>query len=234
MALYLRKSNERGQANHGWLNSQHTFSFADYYDENHMGFKSLRVINEDRILGGMGFGAHPHKNMEIISYVVNGGLKHKDSMGNECLIKPYEVQIMSAGTGVVHSEMNAEIQKETHFFQIWILPQVTQTPPSYGQKSFKENLLSYKKTCVVSPTGENGSLVIKQNAWIYIQKMKAQQKESIFQETPTHYWLQVIKGQIHARELTLNTGDALRVENDVLGEVVALEESEVILFKLAP
>ncbi len=169
--LQIRKSDERGLANHGWLNSRHTFSFADYHDPKFMGFRTLRVINEDRIEGGKGFAKHGHKDMEIISYVVKGALQHEDSMGTKAIIRPGEVQRMTAGTGVMHSEYNAKLNDETHFFQIWIQPKAINAAPGYGQKSFETELNAKKSVLVVSQDGREGSISINQDADMYISRL---------------------------------------------------------------
>ena len=231
--LQLRKSDERGLANHGWLKSRHTFSFAEYYDPRHMGFRALRVINEDRIEGGTGFGAHPPRDMEIISYVVSGGLKHKDDMGNETVIRPGEIQKMSAGTGVVHSEYNSESDQETHFFQIWIMPNQRGGAPGYGQKSFEKELNSKKMVLVISQDEREGSIGIKQDADLYLSRLKANDRIE-FQLRPTRgAWIQVIKGAIDVNGEKISAGDALSFEDQELLKFQALEDSELMLFDLA-
>lgn len=228
----IRRSNERGFANHGWLKSRHTFSFADYYDPKHMGFKNLRVINEDRIDGGTGFGAHPHRDMEIISYVIKGALEHKDSMGNVAQIKPGEVQRMSAGTGVVHSEYNAFSNEETHFFQIWILPNQMGTTPGYGQKSFDEKINSTKMALVVSQDGRDGSITIKQDADMYISRLKAKEKVDFNLKAGRGAWVQIVKGKISIGGEELSVGDALSTNDPQVLSFKAIEDSEFILFDL--
>jgi redox-sensitive bicupin YhaK (pirin superfamily) len=231
--LQLRKSQDRGIANHGWLKSKHTFSFADYYDPKNMGFRSLRVINEDRIDGGTGFGAHPHRDMEIISYVVKGALQHEDSMGTKAIIKPGEVQRMSAGTGVVHSENNALPNEETHFFQIWITPKTRGGEPSYGQKSFEDDLNSKKLVLVLSPEGRDGSISIKQDADMYISRLKANDELEFKIRETRGVWVQVVSGQLTINGKTLTTGDALSFDTAETLKAVATENSEIILFDLA-
>lgn len=231
--LTIRKSGERGKANHGWLNSSHSFSFAEYYDPKHMGFRKLRVINEDRIAGGTGFGAHPHNNMEIISYVVKGALEHKDSMGTKAVIKPGEVQRMSAGSGVVHSEYNAQQNEETHFFQIWILPNRMNEGPGYGQKSFETDLNTKKLVHVISPDGKDGSIVIKQDADMYISRLK-KGEDLDYQTTPGRgLWIQVVKGHLQIADKEIAAGDALSTEDETSLQFKALEDSEIIIFDLA-
>lgn len=231
--LQLRKSEERGYADHGWLKSRHTFSFANYYDPRHMGFKNLRVINEDRIAGGTGFGAHPHQDMEIISYVVEGALEHKDSMGTVAVIKPGEVQRMSAGTGVIHSEYNAQRDKETHFFQIWIMPNERGVKPGYGQKSFEADLNSKKLVLVVSNDGRDGSISIRQDADMYVSRLKAGDELNFGIRQGRGVWVQVIKGNLKVGDEFLNIGDAFSSQEAQGLNITATENSEFILFDLA-
>lgn len=231
--LQLRKSNERGFANHGWLKSRHTFSFAEYYDPKHMGFRSLRVINEDRIEGGTGFGAHPHRDMEIISYVVQGALEHQDSMGTRSVIRPGEVQRMSAGSGVMHSEYNANPDKESHFFQIWIQPNQKGGTPGYGQKSFEADLNSKKMVLVVSQEGREGSIAIKQDADLYISRLK-QNEDIEFKLRPGRgAWIQVVRGRLSINGQDISAGDALSFESEELLKIKAEADSELLLFDLA-
>jgi redox-sensitive bicupin YhaK (pirin superfamily) len=232
----VRKSDDRGLANHGWLKSRHTFSFAEYYDPNHMGFHSLRVINEDRIDSGTGFGSHPHRDMEIISYVVTGALEHKDSMGTKAIIKPGEVQRMSAGTGVVHSEYNANPNGETHFFQVWIQPKERGGVPGYGQKSFAKELAEKPLVLVISPDGRDGSIEIKQDADMYISRLKQNLAVEFALRQKRGAWIQVIRGRVNVNGKEIKTGDAVSFENqsssDLKISISGLESSELILFDL--
>lgn len=231
--LKIRRSSERGVGAHGWLNSLHSFSFANYYDPKHMGFRALRVINEDRIEGGTGFGAHPHNDMEIISYVVSGALEHSDSMGTKAVIRPGEVQRMSAASGVVHSEYNKLENEQAHFFQIWIMPNKTGGTPGYGQKSFEEALNRDKLVLVVSESGRDGSIDIKQDADIYVSRLKAGESVDFKIRAQRGVWLQVVKGNISVNETDLNTGDAVAVDEEALLTIKAKDQSEFILFDLA-
>ncbi len=231
--LQLRKSNERGYADHQWLKSKHTFSFADYYDPKNMGFRNLRVINEDRIEGGTGFGSHPHRDMEIISYVVSGALEHKDSMGTKAIIRPGEVQRMSAGAGIVHSEYNHLPEEETHFFQIWITPKARGGNPGYGQKSFEKDLNEKKLVLVVSESGRDGSIEIKQDADLYISRLKSGEDLEFKLREGRGVWLQMVKGRISVNGETLETGDALSFSDEELLKIKALDGSEFLLFDLA-
>ncbi len=231
--LELRRSTDRGYADHQWLKSQHTFSFADYYDPKHMGFRSLRVINEDRIEGGTGFGAHPHHDMEIISYVVKGALEHKDSMGTKAIIRPGEVQRMSAGAGVVHSEYNHQADEETHFFQIWIMPKTRGGNAGYGQKSFEADLNSKKLVLVVSEDGRDGSIDVKQDADLYISRLKASEDLEFKLREGRGAWVQIVRGQVSVNGQTLEKGDAASFTAEELLKFKANQDSEFLLFDLA-
>lgn len=231
--LTVRKSEERGNANHGWLKSRHTFSFADYYDPAHMGFSALRVINEDRIDGGSGFATHPHRDMEIISYVVKGALEHQDSMGNKTIIRPGEVQRMSAGTGVRHSEYNHFKDDQTHFFQIWILPEKTGIAPGYGQKSFDSAFEDRNFVLVVSKEGRNGSISINQDADLYLGKLKADDNVGFEIRPGRSVWIQTIAGVIEANATRLSAGDAAALTNEPMARVTSLDgPAEFMLFDL--
>lgn len=207
--IKIRKSKERGHANHGWLEAKHTFSFADYHDPNHMGFSVLRVINEDQITGGSGFPTHSHQNMEIITYIVDGELEHKDSMGNTATIKPGEVQRMSAGTGVRHSEYNHLQDKKTHLMQIWILPEKVGIAPSWEQKDFSEKLKTGELQLVVSSTGRDGSISVNQDIDLYALKSDSKGERILNTDENRSYWLQVIKGVVKFNDVTLAAGDAV-------------------------
>ena len=207
------RSNQRGIANHGWLQSFHTFSFADYYNEKMMGFSSLRVLNEDIIEAKMGFPTHGHKDMEIITYVIDGALEHRDSMGNSTVIKPGEVQRMSAGTGVKHSEYNQHGDRSTHLLQIWIIPNILGLEPSYDQRDFSKKLEESDFTLVVSEKGEDSSISIQQNMKLYVCK-KNRSGSFIFNTQPQKkYWVQIVKGELNLSSakdnVILNSGDAL-------------------------
>lgn len=231
--IQIRRSQDRGQAHHGWLKSLHTFSFADYYDPQQMGFRTLRVINEDRIQGGTGFGSHPHREMEIISYVMSGALEHKDSMGNQVVIRSGEVQRMSAGTGVVHSEYNHMPDQETHFFQIWILPKSRGGAPEYGQKAFDQELSKKKLVLVASDGGRDGSLDIRQDADIYVSKLKSGEQIEFHLRSGRGVWIQVLKGQLDINGQKLNGGDAASTESETVLKFGAEADSELMLFDLA-
>lgn len=231
--IQVRHSQERGFADHGWLKTYHTFSFADYYSPRHMGYRTLRVINEDRIAGGTGFGSHPHRDMEIISYVVEGGLKHKDSMGTESIILPGEVQRMSAGSGVVHSEYNRFEEQLTHFFQIWIQPKKSGGDPSYAQKSFAKELASQSLTHVISPEGEKDSLSIGQDADMFVGKLSQGESLKYTLRPGRGLWLQMVKGHLKVLGEELRSGDGAAVEKEETLSLKAEEESEFLLFDLA-
>lgn len=228
----VRRASQRGAADHGWLKSQHTFSFASYYDPQHMGFKSLRVINEDRIAGGTGFGKHPHRDMEIISYVVKGALEHEDSMGTKAIIRPGEVQRMSAGSGIAHSEQNHEPSSETHFFQIWILPNVQGVAPGYGQKSFESDLNSKKLVLVASEDSREGSIGLQQDADLYISRLSQNDVLDFDIRAGRGVWIQMVRGGITVGSTELSTGDAVAVTDELKLSIRATEASEFLLFDL--
>ncbi len=231
--LHIRKSDERGLANHGWLKSRHTFSFADYYDPKFLGFRTLRVINEDRIAAETGFGKHPHRDMEIISYVVTGALSHQDTMGNQTIIKPGEVQVLSAGTGMQHSEKNEKSDQETHFFQIWITPNKTGLPPSYGQKSFAAELNSKKLVLTLSENGRDGSLAIKQDADLYLSRLLKDDELEFTLRANRGVWVQVIDGKISVNGKNVSAGDGVAIDEAGVLKFQSLEKSEFMLFDLA-
>ena len=221
--IQVRKSKDRGHAQHGWLNSYHSFSFADYYDSQWMGFRSLRVINEDRVAPAQGFGSHPHKDMEIITYVLSGQLKHKDSMGNEGIINPGEIQKMSAGAGVVHSEFNASSIAEVHFLQIWIIPDTKGLKPLYEQ-----NLL---------PKDQQNSLFafpvsIHQDAKVFRGRLSKGKALTYTLSQDRGIWLQVITGELTVNKTLLETQDAAIIENGTKVEIIANKDCEFLLFDL--
>jgi len=230
--LKIRKSAERGHANHGWLQSYHTFCFADYFNENFMNFGNLRVINEDKIAGGTGFGKHPHRDMEIITYIISGAISHQDSMGNASTILPGEVQIMSAGSGVFHSEFNEKKDQETHLLQIWILPKEKNIAPRYDQKSFTADFKNKDLVLVVSDSGRNGSLKINQDAEIFSGRFAAGKKEDFLIKPKRKIWIQIISGEILVNDLLLKNGDAVAVEDESKIRLEAKTATEFLLFDL--
>jgi quercetin 2,3-dioxygenase len=231
MFMWIKKSTDRGHAHHGWLKSHHTFSFADYYDPRFMGFSDLRVINEDFIQGGMGFGSHPHRDMEIITYVIKGSLRHKDSMGNEAVIRPGEVQHMSAGTGVVHSEFSDD-KDETHLLQIWLMPEKLGIKPVYGQKNFSEQFEKNKLTLVVSKDGRDGSIGINQETDLFVSRLKANEEFPFTLKAGRKMWVQVVRGSLSVNGNALSDGDALAVEDGGLLNFSAKSDSEFLIFDL--
>jgi redox-sensitive bicupin YhaK (pirin superfamily) len=230
--LTIRKSGDRGAFDHGWLKSRHTFSFGSYVDPKHTNFGPLRVINEDRIDGGKGFDSHPHKDMEIISYVVDGALEHRDTMGNETVIRPGEVQKMSAGTGVVHSEMNHERSRETHFLQIWIIPDKKDLKPSYGQKSFASDLDREPLVLAASGDGRDGSIQISQDADMYLARLRTHSSLHFGIRRGRGVWVQVIRGSVAVQGEELGEGDGAALTDESALELVGRRDAEVILFDL--
>jgi quercetin 2,3-dioxygenase len=233
MKMTIRRANERGHADHGWLNSFHTFSFAGYHDPDQMGYRALRVINEDRVQGGQGFGRHSHQDMEIISYVLEGALEHKDSMGTGSIIRPGDVQRMSAGTGVAHSEFNASKDEEVHFLQIWIAPDRRGHRPGYEQKAFSTAERQGTLRLVASNDGRKGSLTIHQDASVYAGLFDAGQATTFALEPGRHAWVHVARGAIALNETRLDAGDAAAIEMPGDLKIVGLDAAEVILFDLS-
>ena len=229
----IRKAEDRGFADHGWLKARHSFSFASYYDPNFMGYKSLRVINEDRVASGMGFPTHGHKDMEIITYVIEGALEHKDSMGTGSVIHPGEIQYMSAGTGVQHSEYNPSNKDPLHLLQIWIMPNEKSAQPRYGQKKYPREQKLNKLCLVVSNEGDSDSIAIRQDARIYASVLEQNKSITHRIESGRGVWLQLIKGQVSVAGQNLKAGDAIAMEQEPEINISATTESEFLLFDLA-
>jgi quercetin 2,3-dioxygenase len=228
----VRKSAERGYADHGWLKSFHTFSFADYYDPAHMGFGPLRVINEDRVAPGMGFGTHGHRDMEIISYVLDGELAHRDSLGNGSVIRPGDVQRMSAGTGVRHSEYNHSKDRVTHFLQIWIEPNVRGIAPGYEEKRFSDDDKRGRLRLVASPDGADGSVTIHQDARVYAGLFDGDQSAELSIEAGRRAYIHVARGEIDVAGERLGAGDAAMMTDAQRVSLSAGKHAEVIAFDL--
>lgn len=232
--ITLRKAEERGHFNHGWLNTYHTFSFSQYYDPRFMGYSTLRVINEDRVMGGEGFGTHPHRDMEIVTYVLSGALEHKDSMGNGSVIVPGDVQRMTAGTGITHSEFNHSKEEQVHFLQIWITPEERNLTPSYEQKSYTADEKRGKLRLIASRDGSDNSVVIHQDAKIFASLLGAGEAVSYTPTAGRHLWVQVISGTLSVNEKVLQAGDgaALSAENVLTLSGQNVPATEFLLFDL--
>jgi redox-sensitive bicupin YhaK (pirin superfamily) len=231
--IRIRKAAERGHFDHGWLDTYHSFSFADYYDPAHMGFRALRVINEDRVQPGQGFGMHGHRDMEIITYVLEGALEHRDSLGNGSVLRPGELQHMTAGTGVRHSEFNPSDRQGVHLYQIWLLPDERGLRPSYEQKAFPEEQRRGTLRLVASPTGEAGSLTIHQDARLYLATLQAGETVGHTLEPRRHAWLQLLRGEVTLNDQRLSAGDGAAVSGEEKLQISAPGEAEVMLFDLA-
>ncbi|MFO0562155.1 MAG: pirin family protein [Polyangiales bacterium] len=229
-----RLAADRGHAQHGWLDSWHTFSFADYYDPEHMGFRALRVINDDTVAPGQGFGRHPHRDMEIVSYVLEGALEHKDSLGTGSVIRPHDVQRMSAGTGVTHSEFNASRQEPVHFLQIWLLPSRRGIAPSYEQKRFAPEEKQGRLRVIASPDGRDGSVVIHSDAVVHAGIFREKESFELPLAEGRHAWVHVARGSVWVQGQALAAGDALAMteERSVRIEGVEGAEAEVLVFDL--
>lgn len=229
--IYTRKAQERGHANHGWLDSYHTFSFANYYDANFMGFSALRVINEDVIDAGQGFGTHPHKDMEILTYVLSGTVEHQDSMGNKEQIPAGEFQIMSAGTGVRHSEYNASQTEPLHLYQIWIIPEENGIEPRYAQRRFDN---AQGRQLVLSPDARDGSLKVFQDMTLSRWAFTAGEQGSATVEAGRRIWIQVVKGDIDVNGEKATTSDAFAIWDEAALTITASSDAEILLFDLPP
>lgn len=230
--IRIRRSDERGHFDHGWLDTFHTFSFGDYRDVAHMGFRSLRVMNEDRVAPGMGFGKHPHNDMEIVTYVLKGELEHRDSMGNGEVLTPGEFQRMSAGTGIQHSEFNPSATEEVHLYQIWLRPRARGLEPSYEQRRFDDGGLQNAWRLVASPDGEGDSLTIQQDARIYLSRLA--EGKSLEYSLPAGHgaWLQVLRGNVVLNGEALAAGDGVAVEDVPFMHLKAQSAAELMLFDM--
>ena len=232
--ISILPAGERGHFDHGWLDTHHTFSFGDYYDERRMGFRALRVINEDRVRPGQGFGTHGHRDMEILTYVLEGGLAHEDSMGNGSVIVPGDVQAMSAGTGVRHSEFNASETEPVHFYQIWILPRETGAAPRYAQKRFDRKDKEGRFALVASPTGEDGSLEIRQDARVYATVARPGETLTAKLAPGRHLWIQALSGGFDVGGRALSAGDGLSASGESsVGLAAGDQGAELLAFDLA-
>lgn len=231
--ITVRKAEERGHANHGWLDTYHTFSFANYYDPKHMGFRALRVINEDRVNPTAGFGTHGHKDMEIITYVLDGALEHKDSIGTGSVIKPGEVQRMSAGTGIMHSEFNHSQTEPVHLLQIWILPDTKGLPPSYEQREFQVTKNPGNLQLVAAKDGREGAVTVHQDVELYAAVLEPNQQVSYALKPERHAWIQVARGGINLNGLSLKKGDGVAISDETNVVIEAMTDAEFLLFDLA-
>ena len=228
----VRRSADRGHADHGWLKSHHSFSFAEYFDEDHVEFGPLRVLNEDRVIGGQGFGTHGHRNMEIISYVLDGELTHQDSIGTGSTIRPGDVQRMSAGSGVRHSEFNASKSNKLHFLQIWIQPNVTDIPPSYEEKRFEAADKRGRLRLIASPDGEGASVLVHQDVRLYSGLFDAGESARLELAPGRRAYIHVARGLVHANGVELNAGDALKLTDEGAVEIGQGAKAEVLVFDL--
>jgi len=229
--MTIRKANERGHADHGWLNSYHTFSFAGYHDPQWMGFRDLRVINDDTVAAGAGFGQHPHRDMEIISYVLAGELEHRDSMGNGRIIRPGEFQYMAAGTGVVHSEYNPSKRNPVHFLQIWIQPDKSGARPAYGEKAYPQATPG-RLNLVASKSGREGSLRINQDADLWLAKFSNGETVTHELKPKRHAWVHVAEGNVIVNGRPLNGGDAAALSGESKLELTGKSKAQVLVFDL--
>lgn len=231
--IEIRKSEERGKANIGWLNSKHTFSFGQYFDVNHMGFGPLRVINEDHVEAGAGFGTHPHDNMEIVSYVLDGALEHQDSMGNGSTIKPGDIQRMSAGSGITHSEYNHSKDENVHFLQIWFVPEAENIEPSYEQKSFSEAEKKGKLKLVMSRDAREDSVKINQDIDMYVGVLNGSDEAILETKEDRIQWVQVARGSVNLNGHDLSQGDGAAIMKEDAIKLTGANDAEIIVFDMA-
>jgi len=232
--IAVRPTDARGTANFGWLDSKHTFSFGQYYDPEQMGFGNLRVINEDRVQPGQGFATHSHRDMEIISYVLEGALEHKDSIGNGSVIRPGDVQRMSAGTGIAHSEFNASDTEPVHFLQIWIIPDQVGIEPSYEQKHFPLSQKQSNLKLVASPDGKENSVKIHQDAYLYVAVLNEENRANHTTNNTRSIWIQIARGSVEINGQTLQAGDGAGITEETDIELIATSDNtEILLFDLA-
>ena len=231
--IKVRSANDRGRTRTSWLDSRHTFSFNDYYDPDYSGFRSLRVLNEDVVRPGAGFGTHGHRDMEILSYVLEGALEHQDSSGGGGVIRPGEIQFMRAGTGVTHSERNASSSEPVHFLQIWIVPDTRGLAPTYGQKPFDPKAARAAFVLLVSPDGQGGTLQVKQDASLLVSVIGAREKRTYPLAAGRRAWLQVARGSLSVNGRDLGAGDGAAIEGETAIELEGRADAEVLLFDLA-
>ena len=231
--ITVRPAQARGHASHGWLDSHHTFSFANYYDPNHMGFRALRVINDDRVEPGRGFGTHGHRDMEIISYVIEGALEHRDSMGTGSVIRPDDVQKMSAGSGVMHSEFNASQSEPVHFLQIWLVPSEQGLKPSYEQQTFSREDKQGTLRAVATPDGRDGSVTINSDAVVYAGLFSQGERAELALARERHAWVHVVRGKVRVNGRELSEGDGAAIFEEPSVCVEGVSDGEVLLFDLA-
>ena len=230
--ISIRRSNERGHFDHGWLNTYHTFSFDEYYDPRYMGFRTLRVINEDFVAAGRGFPKHGHRDMEIITYILEGALRHEDSMGNGSVIRPGDVQRMSAGTGVRHSEQNASLTERVHLLQIWILPHTVDLHPTYEQKAFSDDERRGRLRLIASDDGRNGSVTVHQDVSLFASILDSGQEVTRAMEPLRYAWIQVARGSINVNGESAKQGDGVVITGESQLTIRADEPAEILLFDL--
>lgn len=231
--ISVRKAEERGHADHGWLDTYHTFSFASYHDPQYVGFRSLRVMNEDRVAAGQGFGMHAHHDMEIVTYVLAGALEHKDSMGNGGVLRPGEFQRMTAGTGLLHSEFNPSPDEPAHFYQIWLLPEAKGLEASYEQRAFDASRRRNRWQLVGSRNAASGSLTVHQDVRVYLADIDSGTTLEHTLENARHAWLQVLRGEVRLGDVELASSDGAAVSDESLLRLEGVSDAEVMLFDLA-